>query len=82
MQGIKNYINGQLIAPLQGNYIDNYEPATGQVYGQIPNSDSADIELAYSAAKKAFPTWSKTTLTERSAILGKIAYTITIYIII
>ena len=77
MQGIKNYINGELIAPVQGNYIDNYEPATGQVYGQIPNSDSADIELAYSAAKKAFPSWSKTTLAERSAILGKIAYTIT-----
>ena len=77
MQGIKNYINGELIAPVQGNYIDNYEPATGQVYGQIPNSDSADIELAYSAAKKAFPSWSKTTLAERSAILGKIAYIIT-----
>ncbi len=77
MQGIKNYINGELIAPVQGNYIDNYEPATGQVYGQIPNSDSPDIELAYSAAKKAFPSWSKTTLAERSAILGKIAYTIT-----
>jgi aminomuconate-semialdehyde/2-hydroxymuconate-6-semialdehyde dehydrogenase len=77
MQGIKNYINGELIAPVQGNYIDNYEPATGQVYGQIPNSDSADIELAYSAANKAFPSWSKTTLAERSAILGKIAYTIT-----
>jgi aminomuconate-semialdehyde/2-hydroxymuconate-6-semialdehyde dehydrogenase len=77
MQGIKNYINGELIAPVQGNYIDNYEPATGQVYGQIPNSDSADIELAYSAANKAFPSWSKTTLSERSAILGKIASTIT-----
>jgi aminomuconate-semialdehyde/2-hydroxymuconate-6-semialdehyde dehydrogenase len=77
MQGIKNYINGELIAPVQGNYIDNYEPATGQVYGQIPNSDSADIELAYSAANKAFPSWSKTTLAERSAILGKIASTIT-----
>lgn len=77
MQGIKNYINGEFVAPVQGNYIDNYEPATGQVYGQIPNSDSADIELAYSAANKAFPSWSKTTLAERSAILSKIAYTIT-----
>ncbi len=73
MLGIKNYINGELIAPVQGNYIDNYEPATGQVYGEIPNSDTADIELAYAAAKKAFPTWSKTTLAERSTILGKIA---------
>ena len=59
MDQLQNYINGELLAPLDGNYIDNYEPATGKVYSQIPNSNEKDIELAVKAAKEAFPAWSK-----------------------
>lgn len=70
---IKNYINGQYINPTQNNWIDNYCPANGEVYGQIPNSTKEDIEVAYSAAKTAFKTWSQTTLEERSKILIKIS---------
>lgn len=70
---IKNYINGEFKVPIQGNYIDNYNPSIGEIYGQIPNSSEEDVELAYQAAKEAFPIWSKTTLEERSKILLKIA---------
>jgi aminomuconate-semialdehyde/2-hydroxymuconate-6-semialdehyde dehydrogenase len=70
---IKNYINGQLVAPVGGNYIDNYNPSIGEVYGQIPNSTQEDIEKAYQASKEAFPAWSNTTLAERSKILSNIA---------
>ena len=70
---IKNYINGKLIAPEDGNYIDNYNPSIGEVYGQIPNSSKEDVENAYQAAAKAFPKWSNSTLEERSEILSKIA---------
>ena len=52
---IQNYINGEFRAPLSETYIDNYNPATGQVYSLIPDSDAADVELAVLAAKKAFP---------------------------
>jgi len=70
---IKNYINGEFINPILGNYIDNYNPAIGEVYGQIPNSTKEDVEKAVEAAEKAFPKWSNTTLEERSRILLKIA---------
>jgi aminomuconate-semialdehyde/2-hydroxymuconate-6-semialdehyde dehydrogenase len=74
---IQNYINGEFHTPLSGNWIDNFKPAIGEVYGQIPNSGREDVELAFQAANAAFPSWSKTTLDERSKILSKIAHRIT-----
>jgi aminomuconate-semialdehyde/2-hydroxymuconate-6-semialdehyde dehydrogenase len=73
---IKNYINGEFTNPIKGNYLDNYNPAIGEVYSQIPNSTIEDVEKAYEAAAKAFPKWSNTTLEERSKILSKIAHLI------
>ncbi|MCT4697974.1 aldehyde dehydrogenase [Tenacibaculum haliotis] len=70
---IKNYINGQFVASIEGNTIDNYNPSNGEVYSQIPNSTKEDVELAYKAAADAFPAWSNTTLEERSEILIKIS---------
>lgn len=70
---IQNYINGTFTNPIQGKFIDNYNPSKGEVYGQIPNSTAEDVELAYQSAKSAFIQWSNTTLQERSAILSKIA---------
>ncbi len=73
MLKIKNYIDGELIAPTSGYYLDNVNPATGKTYSYIPDSDQNDVELATKAAKQAFKSWSKTTAAERSAYLGKIA---------
>ena len=70
---IKNYINGAFVNPVFGNYIDNYNPAIGEIYGQIPNSTKVDVEKAIESAEKAFAKWSNTTLDERSKILTKIA---------
>ncbi|SVB28354.1 uncharacterized protein METZ01_LOCUS181208, partial [marine metagenome] len=46
------------VAPNSGDYFDNTTPVTGQVYSKIPDSDSTDIDLAVSSAKKAFISWS------------------------
>jgi len=73
MLRIENYIDGQLIAPCNNQFLDNYEPATGKVYSLIPDSSNEDIELAVSAAKRAFPLWSKIGIQERSKILLKIS---------
>lgn len=70
---IQNYINGTFQDPKSNNWIDNYEPASGKVYGQIPNSGAQDIEEATAFAKAVFPKWSNTTLDERSRILMNIA---------
>lgn len=55
---IQNFINGEFSAPVSGNYLDNIDPATGEVYSFIPDSDERDVELAVAAARAAFPSWS------------------------
>jgi aminomuconate-semialdehyde/2-hydroxymuconate-6-semialdehyde dehydrogenase len=73
MQKISNYINGELVAPVGNQYIDNFNPARGQVYSLIPDSDERDVELAVKAAKAAFPTWSMTSREQRSRVMMRIA---------
>ena len=70
---IQNYINGNFHNPIQDNWLDNYNPSNGEVYSQIPNSNKEDVENAYIAAKSAFPSWSQTTLDERSRIMIRIS---------
>lgn len=73
MENIKNYINGELIDPEEKSHFDNFEPATGKVYCQIPYSGEKDIELAYRAARDAFPAWSSATNEFRHDALYKVA---------
>ncbi|MEO9258592.1 MAG: aldehyde dehydrogenase family protein, partial [Crocinitomicaceae bacterium] len=70
---LENYINGAFSAPENQTYIDNYNPATGKVYGKIPQSGSKEVEKAVLAAEKAFKAWSETPKEERSEIMMKIA---------
>ena len=73
VETLLNYINGEFRRPVNNRWIDNYAPATGKVYAQIPNSDEADVDAAYQAAKAAFPQWSTTPADERSRILTRLA---------
>lgn len=73
MQKIKNYINGELVAPVSGDYIDNYNPSIGKVYSLIPDSDERDVEAATKAATEAFPIWSKMPKEKRARIMLKLA---------
>ncbi len=73
MEKLQNFINGNYQAPIDGDYLDNFEPATGKVYSLIPNSNEKDVELAVKAAEKAFPIWSKMSIDERSSILLKLS---------
>ncbi|MEO8514143.1 MAG: aldehyde dehydrogenase [Ignavibacteria bacterium] len=70
---IKNYINGELIEPVSEKYFDNFDPAIGEAYGIVPDSDERDVELAVSAAEAAFPAWANKPAEERSRIMFKIA---------
>lgn len=70
---IKNYINGANCMPSSQDWLDVIEPSTGEIYGQLPNSNREDVQQAYEAAQKAFPEWSKTSVEKRSTILAKIA---------
>jgi aminomuconate-semialdehyde/2-hydroxymuconate-6-semialdehyde dehydrogenase len=73
MEKIQNYIGGEFVGPNAGQYFDNVEPATGNVYSQIPNSQQEDVEQAIKAAKKAFPIWSNMSIEERGDWMMKIA---------
>jgi aminomuconate-semialdehyde/2-hydroxymuconate-6-semialdehyde dehydrogenase len=73
MQKIANYINGKLQPPKSGKYIDNYNPAKGEVYSLIPDSDQADVSQAIKSAREAFPSWAALRNTERSKWLEKIS---------
>jgi aminomuconate-semialdehyde/2-hydroxymuconate-6-semialdehyde dehydrogenase len=70
---IGNFIGGQFAGPVGGDYLDNIEPATGKPYSRVADSDERDVELAVTAAEKAFPAWSRTPAADRSRILLKIA---------
>lgn len=70
---LENFIGGNFIGPLSGKFIDNTDPASGNITGQIPDSNGRDVDAAVSAAEKAFPQWSNTTVDERFRILNKIA---------
>jgi aminomuconate-semialdehyde/2-hydroxymuconate-6-semialdehyde dehydrogenase len=72
-QYIKNYINGTLQPAESTEFIENYDPSTGQVYSYIPDSDSRDVDKAVEAAKKAFPAWSVMHPQKRFRILMRIA---------
>jgi len=73
MQKILNYINGELVAPLSNQYLDNYNPAEGKVYSLVPDSDERDVILAEQAAHHAFPEWSSMAVEKRSATLQRLA---------
>ena len=69
----ENFIGGKWVAPRAGEYMDDLTPVTGKLICQVPKSDASDVEDALDAAHEAFVTWGKTTLTERAAVLNKIA---------
>ena len=73
MELLSNFINGAYVNPKSNNYLDVFEPATGQVYCQVPNSNGDDIHLAVNSAIDAFPKWSSLSLDERSLYLKTIA---------
>ena len=68
-----NYIGGKFVAPINGNYFDVVSPIDGKVFTQAAHSSKEDLEMAVDSAHKAFETWGKTSVTERSILLNKIA---------
>ena len=68
-----NFIGGKFVPPVNGEYFDNISPIDGIAFTKAARSTKEDIELALDAAWKAFPSWSKTSVTQRSNMLLKIA---------
>lgn len=69
----ENFIGGGWVPPVKGEYFDNVSPVNGEVFCRIPRSSEEDINLALDAAHSARESWGKTSVTDRSNILLKIA---------
>ena len=68
-----NYIGGEWVAPVDGEYFENNSPVDGSFISKVPKSNKNDIDLAVKAAWKAASAWNKSSATERSTLLNKIA---------
>jgi len=69
----ENWIGGEWVAPVKGQYFENITPVTGKAFCEVARGTAEDIELALDAAHKVAPSWGKASATERAAILNKIA---------
>ena len=68
-----NYIGGEFIAPVKGEYFANTSPVDGSLIGEFPRSGAEDIEKALDSAHAAADAWGKTSVQDRALILLKIA---------
>jgi aldehyde dehydrogenase len=68
-----NFIGGKWVPPVKGQYFSNITPVTGKAFCEVARSTAEDVELALDAAHAAKDSWGRTSVTERSNILNKIA---------
>jgi len=73
MQKILNFIGGDMMEPLAGEYFENEDPSIGKAYSLVPDSDESDLEHAVKAAKKAFPHWRDMHAALRAGAMHKLA---------
>ena len=71
----ENFIGGEWVPPVKGQYFENPTPVTGRTFTEVARGTAEDIELALDAAHGAAPAWGRTSGTDRSAVLLKIADT-------
>jgi len=72
-KSIKNYINGSYYEPQTEQYLNSFNPATGEQYMILPDSGEQDVNSAAKAAKMAFRQWADTSIEKRTRILVRIA---------
>lgn len=70
---IFNFIGGEMLAPVNGRYIETEDPAIGRSYAVVPDSDERDLDLAVAAAKAAFPAWRDMGASGRAGVMHKFA---------
>ncbi|MBV8271141.1 MAG: aldehyde dehydrogenase [Cupriavidus sp.] len=68
-----NFIGGEFVPPVKGQYFTNTTPVTGEVIAEFPRSTAEDINLALDAAHAAADAWGRTAVQDRSLVLLKIA---------
>ena len=73
MQRDPHWINGRPCEPANGQWLDVFDPATGEVAAQVADGDARDVDAAVAAAQAAFPAWSSLPNSERARWLERLA---------
>ena len=71
MTTIKNFIDGKFVDSISKKTVDIISPSTGDVIGKVPLCSSTELDIAITAAEKAFSSWSSLTIKQRAAIMFK-----------
>jgi malonate-semialdehyde dehydrogenase (acetylating)/methylmalonate-semialdehyde dehydrogenase len=66
---LANFIGGKWREPQGCESVALYNPANGEVIGQVPLSSAADVAQAVTAAARAYPGWAATPLMERTRLM-------------
>jgi aldehyde dehydrogenase (NAD+) len=69
---LKFYIDGAWVEPAKPATIDVINPATEEAYTRIAAGSAADVDRAVAAAKRAFPSFTRTSKAERLQLLRRI----------
>lgn len=70
---IRPFIGGHFEEPATGDWLDNREPATGEIFSQVANCGADDVARAVERAQAASPAWGALSVDERSRWLHRIA---------
>nr|WP_218680922.1 aldehyde dehydrogenase family protein [Rhodococcus qingshengii] len=64
-----HFIDGDWVAPTGTSIVEVENPATEEMFGQVPLGNAADVDAAVDSANTAFATWSQTSVDERGNYL-------------
>jgi aminomuconate-semialdehyde/2-hydroxymuconate-6-semialdehyde dehydrogenase len=73
MQDVLNCIDGRMVAAVDGEWLEDVDPAAGSAFARVASSTEKDVERAVAAAERAFPAWSSASSSARSVLLRKLA---------
>ncbi|WP_285891390.1 CoA-acylating methylmalonate-semialdehyde dehydrogenase [Paenibacillus pasadenensis] len=71
MTALKNFIGGQWVDSVSGQYEAVFNPATGETIAQVPLSSKEDVDAAVQNSKQAFQSWSRTAVPRRARVMFK-----------
>ena len=68
---LKYFIDGEFKVSTTTNYMDCYNPSTGQIIARAPQCTQDEVDAAIENAQKAYPEWSATPVSKRVQVLYK-----------
>lgn len=68
---LKYFVGGEFKVSSTKNYMDCFNPSTGEIIAHAPQCTQDEVDSAIEDAKKAYPEWSATPVAKRVQVLYK-----------